>query len=828
MKMRIYQVLLMFMVLLFTVDSAAQELVSLPQDAAIKTGSLPCGLNYYVVTNNHTKAKADYALVQKIVPGQSKENLLDSSSRFPEGSIQSFLLRNGISYGKNGYDLPNEFAKIYNFTDVETSLADSLILACMDIADRSEVSLMDQAVIISGDIDSNEIISRLKLMSYMLLPSLTEPISDHQNLWDSLGVHKESYCRVISTPSSDIVEVAFVEPRTSREHVATVLPVVSERMSQELDSHIRHRLGAILEKDGIPYSEIKVYHVTGESTLLEDEFHLKVKSGPGYADKIKERMFFVLNEIDNKKIGLDEFNISRSIIFAKDRKLTSPQMKTNRHCVKKCIDSFICDASLASDASRAAFLNGRVLPDTTRLNLFNDFADGVIVLDSLICLDSLNKALVEPEEKLFSLDFLPKPGERAKATKHKEPLSKGHQWIFPNGFRVVYIRQNTGNRLYYDLSLNGGLSILKNLKRGEAPFIKDQLFLSTIGDVKGRRFRELLLAKDITMVPEITCSDFTLKGEAPMDELQTLMGALLLMSGERTGNPDEFDYYLECERLRLADVSSESKRTAVLDSIMCSTNIYSMRKSAGALSRDVFNLSESFYEGHFRKMNDGVLVLVGDIHEDKVLSQIQHFAGRFRRQPGIVKKDFVDYRPISGTVTHTVSSDANSVDVVCSVLQKFTAVNYAATDILALALQDALSKALDGSGYYVRVSADLVANPREYLGLMIMTDEASLNGLAENVRKSPYEVLYIINSTFSDFSLSEESLKKYKEEQKQIDSARRSRPEYWPEEITRRYAEGKDITTKYQEKIDAVSSDLVVQMAKSLYNGGKVEYLKIR
>lgn len=827
-KIRLNRFILILLFVLTAVNSSAQDLVSLPQDAAIKTGTLPCGLNFFVVNNIHTKARADFALVQRTAPEQPKENLLDSSSRFPGGSIQSFLLRNGVGYGKDGYEIPNDFAKIYSFTDVDTALADSLILACMDIADRSEVSLKDQAVIISGDINAEETISRLKLMSYMLLPSLTEPFKDHQHLWDSLGVHKKSFCKVSRTPSMDFVEVMFVEPPMKRENVATVLPVVSERMAQELDSHIRHRLGDLLEKDAIPYSEIEVYHVTSESTLLENEFHLNVKSAPGYADKVRERVFFVLNEIDSGKIGMDEFNLYRSILFVKDRKVSSPEMKTNALCISKCIDSFICGASLASDQTRVDFLNRRVLPDTTRLRLFNNFADGVIVLDSLVCLDSLNTALQTPEQKVFSLDFIPGTGEKAKATKRTEPFSKGHQWIFPNGFRVVYLRQNTGGRLYYDLSLNGGLSILKNLKRGEASFIKDQLFLSTIGDIDGRRFRELLLSRDIKMIPEISCSDFTLRGEAPMEELQTLMGALLFLSSERTGNPDEFDYYLECERLRLAEVSSESRRTAVLDSIICSTNIYSMRKTPSALSKDVFNLSESFYEGHFRKMNDGMLVLVGDIHEDKVLSQIQYFAGRFRRQPGITKKDFADYRPISGTVTHTVSSEKNSVDVVCSVLQQFTAVNHAAADILGLALQDTLANALNGSGYYVRVSSELVANPREYLGLMIMADEASLSGLVEQQRKSPYEILPIINSAFSDFSLSEDALKAYKEILKHRDSARRSRPEYWPEEITRRYAEGKDITTKYQEKIDAVSAALVVQMAKSLYNGGKVEYINIK
>lgn len=830
MKMRINQVILLFAMLLFPVYSVAQELVSLPQDAAIKKGSLPCGLNYYIVDNNIDTDHADFALVQKLLPGQESDNLLESSNRFSDGSIRKFLMRHRVSYGKDGYEIPNEFSRIYNFKNVMVDLIplDSLILACVDIAERSSASFKDQAVIISGDVNPDSIISRLKMMSYMYLPSEYEPIEDYVGIWDSLGVHKGTYCKIESTAEWDVIEVVFSEPRMDQEHVATILPVVSERMAKELELQIRSRLEYLLERAKIPYAYIDIHHITGESTLMDNEFHLRVKTSAGNTDKVKEMMLFVLDGIDSGNIGIDEFNLYRNMIAFIEKKKSVPLYKTNDKCVRMCINSFLYGASLATDESEVDFLDRRILPDTTRLRLYRDFADGIIVLDSIESGLQDSSDLAFPMDMTYSLSSLPGPGHKAKATKKQEPLSKAQQWIFPNGFKVVYIRKNTDGKIFYDLSMNGGLSVLKNLKRGEAAFIEDQMFLSRIGDYEGRRFRNLLLARGITMVPEVRCPDFTLRGEAPMEEFKTLMGALLYVSNERTGDRQAFDYYLECERLRLKDSPSRQKRISAVDSIICNTNIYTLKKSSGALSPDIFNLSEMFYEGHFRKMNDGILVLVGDVHEDKILAEIQHFAGRFRRQPSIPRKSYAEYRPIAGTATYTVDSDVNSVDIACTALQQYTAVNHAAADVLELALKDVLSKALDGSGYYATVSVDLVSAPREYLGLMIMADEVSPDALFGEEYKSPYEVLNLINSALSDFRISENMLTMYKSILKDRDAIRRTNPEYWPEEITRRYSEGKDITTKYKERIYSVNTGLVEQMLKNLLDGGKVEYINLK
>ena len=43
--------------------------------------------------------------------------------------------------------------------------------------------------------------------------------------------------------------------------------------------------------------------------------------------------------------------------------------------------------------------------------------------------------------------------------------------------------------------------------------------------------------------------------------------------------------------------------------------------------------------------------------------------------------------------------------------------------------------------------------------------------------------------------------------------------------IRRRYSEGKDLNTKYAEKIDAVTAEEVMEIIAALDSGSKVEYV---
>jgi hypothetical protein len=76
--------------------------------------------------------------------------------------------------------------------------------------------------------------------------------------------------------------------------------------------------------------------------------------------------------------------------------------------------------------------------------------------------------------------------------------------------------------------------------------------------------------------------------------------------------------------------------------------------------------------------------------------------------------------------------------------------------------------------------------------------------------------------------ITEAQLARYKAFLKQSVKSKLANPEYWHEAIALRYIDGKDFTTGYQAKIDAITVDNVKSMLVQLSKGARVEYVMNR
>ena len=64
-----------------------------------------------------------------------------------------------------------------------------------------------------------------------------------------------------------------------------------------------------------------------------------------------------------------------------------------------------------------------------------------------------------------------------------------------------------------------------------------------------------------------------------------------------------------------------------------------------------------------------------------------------------------------------------------------------------------------------------------------------------------------------------------KEHLKNLISFRMQEPMYWVDAIAKRYLDGKDFTTGYAARVDAVTEDKVKLLLLALNEGSKVEYV---
>ena len=203
MKMYLKNTMLTLLVLLSSVSLGGSGLPRMQDDKTIEKGVLPNGTAYYVVSNSSSKGMADLALVQKTGKGTTDElsaellaeEVLSGASCMGDGlSPERFFASNAVAAGKDGYAVVGEGRTVYRFRDLmlgkDAGLLDSALVVLMGMADRlagSEVpqhrkwyATPDNAVIVSGDVDSKEVIRKLRLLSLMTPASESSPRASYQ------------------------------------------------------------------------------------------------------------------------------------------------------------------------------------------------------------------------------------------------------------------------------------------------------------------------------------------------------------------------------------------------------------------------------------------------------------------------------------------------------------------------------------------------------------------------------------------------------------------------------------------------------------------------
>ena len=846
MKQRIFTYLTSFLLALMPFSSVAQDLPVLKADPNIKKGVLNNGVNYYIATNKSKPSEADFLLVQK--SGQC-EHALCGSKYFPESSVQCFLERNNIVYDRNGYVLDTPDARIYRFAGVHLSPAktDSLLLAITDIISRSpEVGNNRQAVVIAGDVNADDFIRKLSLLGLMVPKNKVED-AEKPYTWTPTASPAFEFRpdgRMLS-----YVSIEYSAPNVDRKLVNTVLPLMSGHMSEEFGEVLRRRLMRIYKYNHIPVAGIDVDVRLSGTTSSDEKFKVTVSTSREYVEDAYALLVETLADADVTPIYGKEYELTRTKMMHEDGYNIKQAKITNADMAERCVNAFLYNASLAADAEKYAFLQGRELPDTARLAHFDRYVKALVDRDANVIvrsnshidlqglyMSSWQKAVDEAKkEALFAITdadttMLPGPGLKGKGPKIKpDALTGGKLWTFPNGLKVVYKQQNTGGLVYYDFALGGGMDAVQGLKNGEGKFIPDILFCSKISGIPGGDFLNMLNAEGITMESSITYSRFCIEGHAPSNRLNLLMRSLLAIANERVGDRDAFTYYMNCEKLRLdGNVQAIRDRAVALDSIMCMGNRYSKFKLSGSLSDETFEKAELFFSNEFAQCNDGVIVIISDRSEDDVLKLIQPYTGRFRVNTIAAKRRIDNLSSLTGSSLYIKDGDRNSIDIVMTVPLQVTTANHALAELAVMAVKDAAFSAMKGTGYYPNAAFTVDVYPSERLGVMVTVQEALLSGLDQDEHLDPLPVLVGMRRELEILckeKLSDARLKELKARLRNRVKELEASPEFWAEMAAIRYVDGKDLVSRYIDRVEAATAEQVRQLIEKLYNGGKVEYV---
>ena len=852
--------------LLLAVFSRAQSIMTLPVDPAVVKGELPNGMTYYIASNSSVKGMADFALVQKVgvrtfqdftretVVGNSQK-CLGSQYRILSPSVQDYFINSGSTPGRKGFVEVTDNATVFRFQDVlltrTSTVLDSTLLVLMGMVEKAEwYAPSDHAVLVAGDVDAKAVAEKLRIMSFMIPSSESRPGKGYE--WveqDEISVrHRPSQSEEIAT-----VSATWHFKRTPKELANTIQPAVFNRFMNELGMVAEGRIRKVLKAEGVPVADVSFRYVDSVRSLKDETFTMSVSVSPSEIETAVAVLSSVMASLDSSCAQACEVRRADQI-FLDDVKNAQKKIESNSEYIDRCVSAYIYNSPLVARKDLMAFHMSRELDDQVRLQMFNNIVSTAIDGRRNLVLEYMTEGDETPDDikdvflsawnpGKYALAQQPSdegspalsgPSEPMKVKKiQKEHMSGGKMWIMENGFKVIVKNMPSDGYVRYSLLLNGGYAGVPDLVQGEGAYFSDILSLSKIGGVSSEKFLDVARQGGVTVDFNVDLSSTSFRGIVPEDRLDRLMSFLQTMLNGREMDKDKLDYHIQSEILKEKYLSgSEREKMGQISNIMFPDYIHTPIRKASSLSLDFAQKAERFMDAQSAKVNDGVLILVGDVDEKALKAALQMYARGFRTTDRTFAKPVVSYQPIAGTATRSVLGAANEVDVVMSTSISLTAENYYAASIASMALRKALALELSSSGMSLMVRYDCRRAPHGRYNVFVRLGEANPEGYAPgSVHGDQLRALESVRAVLADtdsIEIRPEDLNAYKTILKKRVNDMKNTPEYWVRAISMRYTDGKDFTNGSDGWIDSVTPAKVKSLLSDLTKGTRVEYLTIR
>lgn len=847
--------------LLFLCMMQAQAISSLSVPKEISLGKLPNGIEYYLVTNSAEKGFADFALVRKSAYDDIADRAaLDSLPHFGSRKPYRFLADNGAGYSSDGFISSRAGATLFSFPDIPThnqSVADSTLLMLMDIAARSR---QPQAIVVSGDIKPDKIKERMNLLS-MTVMKLYPDDGELDYRWtprDTLVLRTT----VNSTADVASIHAIFSARRFPREQMNSLQPLIARAYADILGSIVCRRVEKAFRSEDIPLADIRFRYQDSAESAEDERYMFSLFTSSGRLDDATAEFASVLSSLDKEGASLAEYQDAKAKLISESKREAGGRLVSNREYMQRCISSYLYGASLAPATSAGSVMAARSLPPEKDLELFNTYVGALLDSARNLTLrydtpdngadretmrESFNRAwaAVGTEKSAYKEDFgdtlsLFEPQKKVKLrSETTEPISGGKLWTFSNGIRVLYKKTSVKGEFQYALMLRGGVAAVPELRSGEGAFVGDMLALSNVAGLSGRDFRAMLEANGITMSERAGISDLRISGIAPKSKLHLLMRSLLSIADKRTPNKADFEYYKRGEALRI-DMEALSPRdvNSLMDSIMRPNYFYTERKYISNLGDDLPERAEQYFESLFSKVNDGLLVLTGDLDEEALKKELCRTLVGFRTQKKFAQRPHISSRLASGSVTYIVESGPGlvgggeiGVNVGMSAALPYNMDNYMSFKLAAAVLRKELTRALADCGATVEVSEKVELFPMEKVSLYINCRPCRGGGLPLSVTPAdPLKMLAAIRpvlASLGEIEVSAADLKAYKAELLNRYSESLQDPRELTDKVLARFSEGKDLVTGYKDAVNSVTADSIRAILSQLRDGADVEYVII-
>ena len=810
------------------------QLPSLPVDSRIQKGTLPCGVSYYMVTDPLEKGYADVAIVQRDEP-------LSADKR--SGLQSAFLGRMGIAPGEEGFLSDVDGSTVYRFNHIPFYKSEVLDSTLLFTFAQVAASKAQQAVIVSGDIDVVEMKKKLDIFSMMVPRMLVKEHHQPDYVWEP------SPAPVVNIrPDGDAeVSVTYASARIPFELMNTAQALVTDLFGADFQVLLRHRLERAFRDAGISYGDIGFRSLRSADYGGDERYTGFVRVQQKQLDPAMRVISETLGEIDAFGVAVDEYVQAKQVLAPRLYRKAAAVPSAGDY-VNRCIAHFLYGANLAPNGEYLRYFYRKNVADSTECRLFNRFAGAMLdQLSNLTLAYSGAPESLDSDDALFYYNLAYLYGSVARSGKDyawhsadtaalqiscprvrvkdekAEAVTGGVLWTFSNGMRGVFKQVKGSGTFSYALQLNGGLAQIPALTEGEGGHIGPMLSLCDVGSLPAASFRDLLASNGISMETSVGLNGMEITGSAPSDRLSLLLKAFLGMAGKRSLNAAEFQLYCKQQQLSPDPIPGELFRK------LNPGYVYSPYRLPSALTDETRQKAEKFFEDRFARMNDGVLILSGDLSEEGVKKLLQRYLGGFRTQRGSVVRRPVDMRTLSGVSTCTGEGREPGFHVLMDTEYAMTTEHFYTAHVALDALRASLTEHLAAYGYGVDVQLLHCVRPQERFQMLISCHPLPLEGLPSDVEEVSRErALSAVRSAIRAAAEKQTDAVSLAAWKSKLDAQVRSylaTPDGFTATLLARYSLNKDVTSRYAEAIGGISGAQVQAFLKAIAAGGRIEYI---
>ena len=777
--------------LLMTNPVPAQSLPALTKDERVQEGTLRCGVTYYLVKNPADLGHAHIAVAARA------------------DSI------------------------VHHFRSVpvyKAEVLDSVLINAFSLLENPKLS---QALMVSGDIDPVEIKKKLDMLSIMA-PRRPKGKVKAVTEWADVQVPVIRMTRSAEGEPSRVT-VCYKAAPVPLDQRNTMQALVTDIFSRELVVIVRHRLEKDLREAGIPYAPLQIEY-TGLGTGSPDEsFRVTVTTPEENLDQAAAIVATVLSYIDSEGIGLQELEDARAVMDPAMWKEASDPIP-DEHWIARCVSHFRYGTQLAPFEEEYRLFAKKALESDVYASLLSKYASAFFdhaanltlsfrtsrdTLDYGAALNGyighyLQARVTGSGGKDYSwhsagLSALNMGVAKVKLKSEKaEAISGGQMWTFSNGMRVIFKHMPDARGFQYALQLNGGLAHIPGLLEGEGGYIGPLLSQYDVAGIPAADFHDMLAANGITLDTRVELNSTEISGSAPEDKLLPVLKMLQALTTSRRPSLEAFQIWQKQQQLADEDLEGILFRQ-LNPGYTCSP--YKWKQ---ALSAETRKKAFQFYEDRFKRMNDGVLILAGNLPTEEVKKMLERYLGNFEGQRGQIIRKSADMHTLTGVNTVDGTAGNPGFYVLMDAEYAMTTDHFYTAYVGVEALRSVLTRHLSAYGVFPTVQLLYCVQPQERFQVLISCPGA------------PVEALSAVRTAIQDAAqkpVDSASLKAWK--QKVDTGARRvmDTPEGCVATVLARYSVNKDIRSRYADAIGYMDAEQVEEFLQTMAGGGRIEYI---